>query len=251
MVDLQKYMAIAHQDHSLCSPLSLDHLAQIIPLLDLKPGTRVLDIGCSKAELLIQMAERCQIVGTGIDISEAFIQAAREAIDTRAPGADITLLQQDITDYDLAASDPFDVVICIGSTHLYGGYVPTLKALKEAVNPGGILVVGDLYWRKKPEPPYLDALKLPEDAFTAFAEYPYLGADEGFIPIYSTSASEADWDHYEWLTYRAIEHYARENPDDDDSPIMLERIHEARDRYLKWGRYTMGFGLHLLEKPPE
>ena len=66
------------------------------------------------------------------------------------------------------------------------------------------------------------------------------GVDAGLIPMHATTASQDEWDEYEWKYCRSIERYAREQPDDPDVPAMLERIRRWRDGYLRWGRDTLG-----------
>ena len=64
-----------------------------------------------------------------------------------------------------------------------------------------------------------------------------------------TTASQDEWDDYEWKYCRSIERYAREQLDDPDNPWMLERIRRWRDGYLRWGRDTLGFGVYLFQGP--
>jgi len=43
-MDMWKFFNITHRDHILCNPMSLEKLEQLITLLPLKPGARVLDV---------------------------------------------------------------------------------------------------------------------------------------------------------------------------------------------------------------
>jgi hypothetical protein len=67
--------------------------------------------------------------------------------------------------------------------------------------------------------------------------------------MHATTASQDEWDDYEWKYCRSIERYAREQLDDPDNPWMLERIRRWRDGYLRWGRDTLGFALYLFYRP--
>ena len=88
-MDADKYLDIAYTHHEFCSPVNGQQIEDMIHRLDLHPGDPVIDMGCGKAELLIRLAERCQVKAIGVDPSERLIQQAYEAFHTRAPGIDI------------------------------------------------------------------------------------------------------------------------------------------------------------------
>jgi len=48
-MDMWKFFDITHREHILCNPMSLEKLEELITLLTLKPGARVLDIATGKA----------------------------------------------------------------------------------------------------------------------------------------------------------------------------------------------------------
>ncbi|MGB1286373.1 MAG: class I SAM-dependent methyltransferase [Aggregatilineales bacterium] len=246
-MDYQKYMTIAHTNHLLCSPLSPARLNQLISLLELEQGASVLDVGCSKAEMLIQMAEGCQIQAIGVDIAEEFIRAAQENIDNRVPGADISLHCMNIDDFEYD-DETFDVIICIGSTHLYGGFEDALTTLYPLLRNGGYLIAGDVFWKAPPSTGYLKEVGIPAEALVHYPQHIYQAQAAAYTPLYALTSSPEEWDDYEWLTYRAIELYVRNHLEDIDVPEMMEKCRTDRDRYLKWGRDTMGFGLYLLQK---
>jgi hypothetical protein len=75
------------------------------------------------------------------------------------------------------------------------------------------------------------------------------GIDAGLIPMHASTASMDEWDDYEWKYCRAIERYAREQPEDPDIPAMLERSRRWRDAYLRWGRDSLGFAVYLFYRP--
>ena len=86
-MDMWKFFDITHREHILCDPMSLEKLEQLITLLPLKPGARVLEIATGKGEFLIRLAERHrQMTGTGVDISPYHIADARKKHRERVPG---------------------------------------------------------------------------------------------------------------------------------------------------------------------
>jgi hypothetical protein len=75
------------------------------------------------------------------------------------------------------------------------------------------------------------------------------GVDVGLIPMHAVTASDDEWDEYEWKSFRAVERHAREQADDPDVAAMLDRARRARDAYLRAGRDTVGFAVYLFYRP--
>ena len=65
-MDRWKYFDITHRNHVVCNPTSIEKLDEMLSLLYLKPGARVVDIACGKAELLVRLTERFGIKGVGV-----------------------------------------------------------------------------------------------------------------------------------------------------------------------------------------
>lgn len=246
-MERSKFSTIAHSDHVFCSPLSSPKVDQILGLLDLSRGERVLDVGCGKAELLVRLIERNQISGVGGDTNRHFLNEARLKARERVPTGDLVLHEMDVADFS-AEAESFDVAMCIGSTHAYGGYRSTLRALAKVVRSKGLLLVGEGYWKCEPDPDYLSVLGATRTDYVEHAGNVTIGVESGLIPLYTSVSSEDDWDHYEGLYCRAVERYVSAHPDAPDGGEMQERIRRWRDTYFRWGRQTLGFALYLFQK---
>lgn len=246
-MDRRKYSVIAHRDHAYCNPVSSASADEVLAALDLAPGSRVLDVGCGKAEWLVQLHERYEISADGVDPCEAFLQEGRRRLALRAPAARIDLHATTAAEFEPSPRS-YDLALCVGSTHAYGGYRATLEALSAAVRTGGLLLVGEGYWRREPSAEYLRALDCAKSDLTDFAGNVRVAVEAGLRPLYWLAASEHEWDRYESLYLRAMERYCRETKDDPDVPAMLERAHRWRDLYLAHGRNVLGFGLYLFSK---
>lgn len=85
--------------------------ATILPLLDLVPGRRVLDIGCGSGRWAAKLAPH-DVRYHGIDFTDEFVRQARE---TAAPGHTFqTLAAPDATPEQLDVEPPFGTILVVG-----------------------------------------------------------------------------------------------------------------------------------------
>lgn len=243
-MDKQKYDSIAHTLLRYCSPISDEMVDEIADLMRLKPGLKVIDLGCAKAEILIRMADRCQVQAYGVDTSPQYLQEAHEAIATRVPGADITLEATPVHEYQ-GELESFDAVMCVNSSELYATYDNALMEIAKYAKPGAMVLMGDYYWRKEPAASLGDSFVVTKDYYGAIE----IGLQEGLSTIYAAVCTQVDIDRYIWSQSYAIEMYCADNPDDEDVPAMLDRARTMRNLYVEYGHKTLGFGLFLYRKP--
>lgn len=247
-MDRLRFSAIAHRRLALCSPFSSATIDRVIEALELAPGARVLDLGCGKAELLVRIVERWGATGVGVDLSPHFLAEARDKVAARLPCGGVTLIEADVAAFT-AEPGSFDLAINVGATWLQGGYRGTLRALSGLVRPGGLLLVGDGYWRREPDPEQLAAFGATRDEHASHEGNVAAGVAEGSRLLYTAASSEADWDHYEGMYWGQVERYALERPDDPEIEEMLARARMMRDSYFAWRRDVMGFAVYLFQRP--
>lgn len=246
-MDIWKYFSVIHEYHGICDPMSTAKLDELIGLLDLNPGTTVLDIACGKGEILTRLAERYEISGVGVDLSPYFVADTESRLKERVPSAKIEILNMDAADY--STDQLFDVAMCIGASWVYQGHKGTLSTLKPMTKPGGLILVGEPFWIKEPDEAYLAAENFTTDIFGTHYENVVVGEDQGLVPLYTLVSNQDDWDHYETLKWYAADKYAREHPDDNDVKEISDRIADGRTNYLRWGRDTVGWSLYLFRMP--
>jgi len=240
----QKFSAIAHRDHDYMNPISAAKVERLLDLLPLEEASRVLDLGCGRAELGLRIIERFGATVVAVDNSSIMLDAARERAEWTGALAKLHLDDVDIRDFQ-ADPETFHLSVMLGGGGIGGGIVGICKQLKTWTRPGGYVLIGEGYWRAKPHSEYLALLGGTESEFTDHRGNVQAGIEAGLVPMHATTASQDEWDEYEWKYCRSIERYASEQPDDPDIPAMLERIRKWRDGYLRWGRDTLGFGLYL------
>ena len=245
-MDIWKFYSVTHAYHVVCNPMSTAKLDELIGLLELNPGTTVLDIACGKGEMLTRLTERYEVSGVGVDISPYFVEDTKQKLQARVPVAQIEILKMDGADY--SPDQLFDLAMCIGASWIYQGHRGTLRALKALTKPGGLILVGEPFWLKEPDEAYLSAENHTRDMFGTHYENVLAGENEGLFPLYTMVSNQDDWDRYETLQWYATERYARDNPDDPDVSEILARVAHGRTNYLRWGRDTLGWALYLFRK---
>lgn len=107
--------------------------------LTMKPGDRVLDVGCGPGRHSVELARRGLAV-VGIDLSPTFISLARG----RASSAGVGLSLFEMDALDLPFEDEFDaaISICEGAFGLGLDDLAILRSMRRALKPGGHLAVG-------------------------------------------------------------------------------------------------------------
>ena len=113
-----------------------DKLDHICRKLRLKPGEKLLDIGCGWGAMLIHAAKNYGVVGHGVSLSEAQTELARERI--RAEGLEDRITIEIKSYAELSGS--FDKISSIGMFEHLGlaNHAAYFSAIRRLLKPGGI-----------------------------------------------------------------------------------------------------------------
>lgn len=244
-MDQWKYFDITHKQHLICNPLSSEKLDTLIGLFDLAPGSQVLDVAMGKGELITRLVERYGVEGVAVDLSPYCVADTEAKLQGRVPGATVKVLEMDGADYRPEAPASFDLAACLGASWIFGGHKGTLASLEGIVRSGGLILVGEPYWRQEPPAPYLAVEGWERDTFGSHYENVQVGEELGLSLEYAITSTLDEWDRYEGLQWHAAATYARAHPDDPDLSTLQERIRRSRERYLRWGRATVGWAAYL------
>jgi SAM-dependent methyltransferase len=232
---------------AIMNPVSPEGVDELVEAIDLHSGARVLDLGCGKGELLLRLAERFGAHGVGVDLQGELLAEARALAAVRAPDRDVRFVEADVTAFVPERAE-FDLAATVGATP--DSYRATLGRLRDLVRPGGLVLLGEGYWRREPSDEYLAALGASRDELTDYAGTIRAGEEEGLTPLYAVVSSAADFDRYEWRWSLNGERYASEHPDEPGIDDFLAWIRNGRRRYVELGgRDTLGFGLFLFRRP--
>lgn len=247
-LDRELYSFRAHARLRYANPVAPAAFEVLFDGLALPTGARVVDVGCGKGELLVRLAERHAILGTGLEVSRLFLQAARDAAAARVPDAALEFL---LTTPSRWPAEPgtFDAAFCVGAVHAWGRLEDALPELKNLVKSGGWVVAGDAYRRREPDPDYLAALGLPAAALATFEMQQDAVTRAGLELVDSRACPVEELDTYETLYRDAILAWCDARPDDPDAPALRERATKWWSLYDRWGRDTVGFALHVGQRP--
>jgi SAM-dependent methyltransferase len=255
-MDQNRLSLLAHATHHFLSPVFPETLDRVLAFAELKPGARVIDLGCGTAAMAAHVAERFGARVDAVDRSPLMIAEAQKRLDARmgvgfdSPGG-VTLHCTSSVDY-LAASEPADFVIAIGAVALTAGEQEAqvvLAGLAKSVRPGGCLLWGESNWRREPSQMMRMILGPTGAVYGSHAEYIRAGEAAGLHPLYATTSTEQEWDEYAWRYAWALDQHLRAYPEDPDAAIIANRAQGWRALYVQEGREAMGFGLYLFRRP--
>jgi len=124
---------ISEQYIDLASPTTPDKILTLGQYLRLRPGFRVIDFACGFPEPLALWAERFGITGVGVEVREHACQKARTKLAERGLSDQIEIVCGQAAEYEFEAQ-AFDAATCIGASFVFGGYRPTIAALKAVID---------------------------------------------------------------------------------------------------------------------
>ncbi|MFI1255192.1 SAM-dependent methyltransferase [Streptomyces netropsis] len=232
----EKISRLAHTDHPIAAPLDDDAVRELLDRGIPHGDARVLDLGCGGGEWLLRaLAAHPHLRAEGVDISEASLTRAHEAAVELGVQDRLVLHQQDAAEFTSPHS--FDLVLCVGSTHAFGGLLPTLAAARKHLAPGGRVLVGDGFWEREPSPEAVEMLGDFDDLATTTDRV----IAEGWTPVHGHVSTRQELDAYEWAWTGSLAAWALDHPDDPGSAQALEAATTHRSEWLRVYRETWGF----------
>ncbi len=117
-------------------------IAGAIDDLDPTISTTVVDLGCGKGAVAVEVAEKLNLKVCGIDLFEPFMESCKELAESRGVSELCHFIHGDIL--KLAGKlKPFDIAIYAALGDVLGALDQTVSVIRQYVKTGGYIVISD------------------------------------------------------------------------------------------------------------
>ncbi|GAA1006462.1 SAM-dependent methyltransferase [Acrocarpospora pleiomorpha] len=245
-MDRQLISHLAHRDHPIAAPVSGAQVTRLLRRARLSEGARILDLGCGEgAWALRALAMYHDATADGVDISAEGLKAAERMAEMQGVWERIRLHNKPAADFPVA--EQYDLVLCVGATHAFGGLVPTVEHVRRYLRPNGLALVGEGFWEREPTPEALTRLGADPSEYLDLPGTVAAAESAGFDTVYAYTSDLSEWDDYEWSWTGSLLRWANEHPGPDAADARSAAL-DHRDAWLHGYRGVLGFVTLLLQR---
>lgn len=245
-MDIPRIFNISESAHRIHNPFTPEKLAALGSALRLEAGNQLLDLGSGSGEMLCTWARDHGIRGTGVDMSQLFSEQATRRAQELGVAQQVRFIHADAAGY--IAEEKVDVAACVGATWIAGGVAGTAQLLAQSLRPGGIILIGEPYWRQRP-PSEAIAQGCQAQSIADFHTLPALLAAFsrlGYDVVEMLLADQDSWDRYEAAQWLTLRRWLDTHPDDELAPEVRHRLETGPERYATYTREYLGWGVFAL-----
>ena len=123
--------------------VTVDDLRRDIGRLALSPSSRVLDLGCGPGGPLVFLLQVIGCTGTGVDVSDAALEAARQRAASLGIGGQLTVCQADMNDPLPLPDHTFDAAVSLDVVLHVRDRLRIFREVARVLAPGGKFLVTD------------------------------------------------------------------------------------------------------------
>ncbi|MEU9615969.1 class I SAM-dependent methyltransferase [Streptomyces sp. NPDC048209] len=245
-MDLPRIFTIRERSHRIHNPFTPAKLATLGQALHLAPGTRVLDLASGSGEMLCTWARDHGVTGTGVDISTVFTEEARARAAELGVADRVTFVHDDAVGY--VSDEPVDLVSCLGATWIGDGAVGTIELLARSLRPGGLMLIGEPYWRREvPDEETARACHAGSKAdFRLLPELVEQFGELGYDVVEMVLADGDSWDRYQAAQWLNLRRWLDRNPGDELAAEVRAELTTEPARYTRYQRDYLGWGVFAL-----
>ncbi|GAA0442706.1 SAM-dependent methyltransferase [Acrocarpospora corrugata] len=237
---------LAHRDHPIAAPVSGAQIARLLRRARLPESARILDLGCGEAAWTLRALALYQdATADGVDLSAHAIKAAEQAAEAYGVWERIRLHESAAADFPVA--EQYDLVLCVGASHAFGGLVPTVEHVRRYLRPNGLALVGEGFWEREPTQEALTLLETDASEYAGLPATVAAAESAGFSTVYAYTSDQSEWDDYEWSWTGSLLRWANENPGPDADAARAAAL-EHRNMWLNGYRGILGFVTLLLQR---
>jgi len=244
-MDIPRIFTITESARRIHNPFTSEKLATLGAALRLEPESRILDLGSGSGEMLCTWARDYTIRGTGIDMSPLFTEhATRRAVELGVSDR-VTFIHGDAAGY--VSEEKVHVAACVGATWIGGGVAGTIQLLTQSLRAGGIILIGEPYWRLPPTEEIAKGCGV--DSIAEFLTLPELIGSFGDLDydvVEMVLADQEGWDRYEAAKWFTMRRWLEANPGDDFAKEVRAKLTEEPKRYAAYTREYLGWGVFAL-----
>ena len=148
---------------------------------------------------------------------------------------------------DHVSERPVDVAACVGATWIGGGLAGTIAHLERSLRPGGLLLIGEPYWRR--DPPAEAAEAIFGDADADYLPLPELVEGfqtRGWDVVEMVLADEGSFDRYVAASWLNLRRWLDEHPADELAAEVRAALTRSQLVHTRYQRPYLGWGVFAL-----